>query len=158
MWYQSSNIPTNLFKGIWWLSHKHAYREKERNSQKLKVSLDHFNYLCLVTWKYFHTFHYCINFIIDISHLMSCIKYWNNFYTSAMISSIVKLPLKCWIWNTLIWIMNDIIYFDCTYTQENTYTSESCIQSLKVNINFIVQILILYTDTCKKIIKLMWYL
>jgi len=39
-----------------------------------------------------------------------------------------------------------------THTQHNC-----CIQNLKVNINFIVQILILYRAACKKIIKLKCY-
>jgi len=32
-------FPQTAWKCIWWLSHEHAYRQKVRNSQKLKVSL-----------------------------------------------------------------------------------------------------------------------
>jgi len=53
--------------------------------------------------------------------------------------------------------MYDIVHFDCTYTHDNTYTSKYFIQNLKVSINFIVQILILYRDACKKNIKLKCY-
>jgi hypothetical protein len=121
MWYQSSNIPHKPLKRYLVVFTKHAYSEKEKKSQKLKVSLNHFNCLCFFTWKYFHMFHTCINFINDISHMILCNKHWNNFYISAMTSSIVKVPFKCWIWNTLIWIMNNIIYLDCTYTHANKH-------------------------------------
>ena len=44
--------------------------QRQREKQKLTVSLEHFNYLLLFTCIYFHMFHEFINFIIDTNHMM----------------------------------------------------------------------------------------